>query len=103
MSACSAQAESQVGCRLMVASSAKISRPRFPCVGAGPSARTRSMKDSISGREAAGAGGVWERSLLMAAVYTDSRRVGGMALGPRLRGDERRMDGDGGKASDDVV
>jgi len=31
------------------------------------------MKASISGRVEAGAG-VWERSLLMRSVYTDSRR-----------------------------
>ena len=35
MSACSRQAVSQVGCRLMVASSAKISRPRVPAGGGG--------------------------------------------------------------------
>src|SRR5450631_1535805 len=66
MSACNAQAESQVGCRLMVASSANTSRPRLPPVAAGPSPRTRSMKASISGREEAGAGGCG--SLLMAGI-----------------------------------
>ena len=34
------QAVSQVGCRLIVASSAKISRPRLPAFAAGPSAFT---------------------------------------------------------------
>ena len=75
MSACKAQAVSQVGCRLMVASSAKISRPRLPAVAAGPSPRTRSMKASISGRDEAGAGVCFEASLLMAAVYTKSKRA----------------------------
>src|SRR3990172_8390091 len=105
ISACKAQAVSQVGCRLMVASSAKISRPRLPAVAAGPSERTRSIKAAISGREEGGAGGCWggggggrggrtgskraafpggeeagagvcwDLSLLMGAVYTDSKRA----------------------------
>jgi hypothetical protein len=37
MSACSVQAMSQVGCRLMVASSAKTSRPRCPAAVGGAS------------------------------------------------------------------
>ncbi len=82
MSACSAQAESQVGCRLMVASSAKISRPRVPPAAAGPSERTRSRNSAISGREEAGAGVCWEGSLLMAAVYTDLGEIGGRARRP---------------------
>jgi len=56
MPACSAQALSQVGCRLMVASSAKISRPRAPAAVAGPSVLTRSRNAPISGRVEAGAG-----------------------------------------------
>src|SRR5665213_1807925 len=47
MSACSAQAMSQVGCRLMVASSAKTSRPFAP--GAcGDIARALATKAAIS-------------------------------------------------------
>src|ERR1700731_2630243 len=47
MSACSAQAMSQVGCRLMVASSAKTSRP--PAPGAwGDIARGQATKAVIS-------------------------------------------------------
>src|SRR6185312_9845027 len=76
ISACRIQALSQVGCRLMVASSAKISRPRLPPAAAGPSPRTRLMNSAISGREAAGAGGCWERSLLMGTVYTDLSSIG---------------------------
>src|SRR5882757_2770488 len=86
MSACNAQAESQVGCRLMVASSAKTSRPRLPAVTAGPSDFTRSRKASISGRDEAGAG-VWVLSLLMRPVYTVSKRA---ARARALRGDGRR-------------
>src|SRR6476659_2597523 len=77
MSPCSAQAVSQVGCRLMVASSAKINRPRLPAVAAGPSARTLSRKASISGLDEAGAG---VRSLLMEGVYINS----GISACPRL-------------------
>ena len=68
----------------MVASSAKISRPRLPPVAAGPSARTRSMNASISGRDEAGAGVCWARSLLMAAVYTEFRRLARASLRPHL-------------------
>src|SRR3990167_4976776 len=75
ISACKAQAVSQVGCRLMVASSAKISRPRLPAVAAGPSDFTFCRNASISGRAEAGAGVCWEGPLLMAAVYTDSKRA----------------------------
>src|ERR1019366_4468363 len=75
MSACKAQALSQVGCRLMVASSANTSRPRLPPVAAGPSERTLSINASISGREEAGAGVCGERSLLIKAVYTKSKRA----------------------------
>src|SRR5258708_5536726 len=56
MSACSRQAVSQVGCRLMVASSAKISRPRLPGSVLGASLRTWARKASISPREDASAG-----------------------------------------------
>ena len=56
MSACNAQAVSQVGCRLIVASSAKIKRPRDPGAVAGPSARTRSTNASMSGFDETGAG-----------------------------------------------
>src|SRR6202142_3820409 len=75
MSACNLQAVSQVGCRLMVASSANTSRPRVPDAEAGPSARTRSMNWEISGRDDAGAGVCWDLSLLIAPFYTDLARV----------------------------
>src|SRR5258708_1464596 len=52
MSACSAQAMSQVGCRLMVASSANTSRPRAP-EASGDIARALATKAAISS-EAAG-------------------------------------------------
>src|SRR5277367_1069800 len=47
MSACSAQAMSQVGCRLMVASSANTSRPRAPSAS-GDMARAFATKAAIS-------------------------------------------------------
>src|ERR687887_200616 len=47
MSACSAQAMSQVGCRLMVASSAKTSRPRAPSA-CGDIARAFATKAAMS-------------------------------------------------------
>src|SRR5882672_10497976 len=47
MSACSAQAISQVGCRLMVASSANTSRPRAPA-RCGDIARAFATKAAIS-------------------------------------------------------
>src|SRR5260370_1849084 len=52
MSACSAQAMSQVGCRLMVASSANASRPRAP-EACGDIAQALATKAAISS-EAAG-------------------------------------------------
>jgi hypothetical protein len=61
----------------MVASSAKINRPRPSPALAGPSERTRSMNSAISGCEETGAGVCWEGLLLMAAVYTDLREIGG--------------------------
>src|SRR5215467_12741314 len=70
MSAWSAQAESQVGWRLIVASSAKISRPRCPVAVAGPSACTFSIKVSISGLVETGAGLCWE-SFLIPKFYTE--------------------------------
>src|SRR5262245_475045 len=51
MSACSRQAVSQVGCRLMVASSAKISRPRWPAAVAGANRLTALKKASMSARD----------------------------------------------------
>src|SRR5579875_4038761 len=48
ISVCSTQALSQVGWRLMVASSAKTSRPRAPPTVAGARRRTASRKASIS-------------------------------------------------------
>src|ERR1700742_4176295 len=47
MSACSVQAMSQVGCRLMVASSANTSRPRAPAA-CGDIARALATKAAIS-------------------------------------------------------
>src|SRR5258707_10677735 len=47
MSACSAQAMSQVGCRLMVASSANTSRPLAPAAW-GDIARALAMKVAMS-------------------------------------------------------
>src|ERR1700759_2566540 len=47
MSACSAQAMSQVGCRLMVASSSNTSRPRAPAAS-GDMARAFATKAAIS-------------------------------------------------------
>src|SRR5436190_6423080 len=58
MSACSWQAESQVGCRLIVASSAKIRRPRCPGAVVGARVRTRARKASMSERDDAGLGGL---------------------------------------------
>src|SRR5437763_965270 len=49
MSACSWHAVSHMGCRLMVASSAKISRPRCPGSPLGVSPPTLARKESISG------------------------------------------------------
>src|SRR5262245_61710397 len=51
MSACRRQAVSQVGCRLMVASSAKISRPRWPAAVAGVRRLTSLRKASMSARD----------------------------------------------------
>src|SRR6185312_14925238 len=76
MSACKVHAVSQVGCRLMVASSAKIRRPRLSPALEGPSERTRSTNASISGRDEAGAGDSLEGSSLMAKVYTDLGTIG---------------------------
>src|SRR5215211_1918034 len=56
ISACSRQASSQVGCRLMVASSAKISRPRSPGATGGARLRARCTNASISGRDEVGVG-----------------------------------------------
>src|SRR6516165_6603707 len=56
MSACRRQAVSQVGCRLMVASKAKISRPRCPASVAGARLFTLVRKASISERVECGAG-----------------------------------------------
>src|SRR6186713_2912954 len=70
MSACSVHAVSQVGCRLIVASSAKSRRPRAPCTLEGPSARTRSRNVSISDLDENGAGVCWE-FLAMARFYTE--------------------------------
>src|SRR6516165_813094 len=56
MSACRRQAVSQVGCRLMVASKAKISRPRCPASVAGARLFTLVRKASISERVDCGAG-----------------------------------------------
>src|SRR5215831_16309489 len=71
ISACNVQAVSQVGWRLIVASSAKISRPRAPLAVDGPSARTFSMKLSISGFGETGAG-VCRPSFLMKKFYTET-------------------------------
>src|SRR5215510_13419590 len=70
MSACSVQAVSQVGCRLIVASSAKTSRPRLPGAVEGPSPRNCSTKACISGLDETGAGLRWE-SLLIKKFYTE--------------------------------
>ena len=66
MSACKLQAVSHSGWRLMVASSAKISRPRWPAFAAGPSDLTLFRNASISARDEVAAGwvvpvwaGVW--------------------------------------------
>src|SRR5688500_13880996 len=59
MSACSVQAMSQVGCRLMVASSAKISRPDEDAF-AGAVARTFATKSAISPPEDVSAGAALE-------------------------------------------
>jgi hypothetical protein len=56
MSACRLQAVSHIGWRLMVASSAKISRPRWPDGPAAPSDLTCLRKESISARGEAAAG-----------------------------------------------
>src|SRR5262249_11392678 len=56
MSACRRQAVSQVGCRLMVASKAKISRPRCPASVAGARLFTLVRNASISERVDCGAG-----------------------------------------------
>ena len=56
MSACRRQAVSHIGWRLMVASSAKISRPRWPDCAAGPSDLTWFRNASISARGEAAAG-----------------------------------------------
>src|SRR5262249_42514127 len=55
MSACSLQAVSQVGCRLMVASSAKMSRPRKPVPVAGVRRLTSLRNALISARVEVGA------------------------------------------------
>src|SRR6476469_9657397 len=70
MSACKVQAVSQVGWRLIVASRAKISRPRPPRADEGPRERTCSMKVSISGLDETGAG-VRCGSLLIGKFYTE--------------------------------
>src|SRR5687767_12440099 len=78
MSACRRQAVSQVGCRLMVASSAKISRPRNPVAPAGPRLLTAARNASTSPRdEAAGAGSPPRR--------TGVASRGLSAIGTRLR------------------
>src|SRR6478752_5553487 len=56
MSACSAQAMSQVGCRLMVAASAKISRPFAPAA-CGDIARALATKAAMSSDAEDGASG----------------------------------------------
>src|SRR4051812_44533819 len=56
MSPCRRQAVSHIGWRLMVASSAKISRPRWPDWAAGPSDFTLLRNASISARGDAVAG-----------------------------------------------
>src|SRR5215470_19457882 len=71
ISACNVQAVSQVGWRLIVASSAKISRPRAPRAVEGPRARTCSMKLSISGFDETGAG-VCRPSFLIEKFYTET-------------------------------
>src|SRR5262245_38937756 len=70
MSACNVHAVSQVGCRLIVASSANSRRPRAPCALEGPSARTRSTNASISDLDETGAGVCWE-FLAIARFYTE--------------------------------
>src|SRR5262249_12464732 len=76
MSACSWQAVSQVGWRLMVASSAKISRPRAPAAVDGARLFTCARKASISERveTAAGARPVGGRSVGSFAIVQASRR-----------------------------
>src|SRR6476646_7949509 len=58
ISACSLQAVSQVGCRLMVASSAKINRPRPPGRVEGERPFTWARKASMSARGDVVAGAV---------------------------------------------
>src|SRR6185369_5246413 len=81
MSACRAQAESQVGWRLIVASSAKINRPRCPVAVAGPRARTFSIKVSISGLDETGAGLCWE-SFLISKFYTEKMELARAPVAP---------------------
>jgi hypothetical protein len=57
MSACSVQAMSQVGCRLMVASSANTSRPRAPAA-CGDIARAFATKAAMSFGVDVGSGSV---------------------------------------------
>src|SRR5215475_9605123 len=71
ISACNVQAVSHVGWRLIVASSANIKRPRAPRAVDGPSARTFSMKLSISGFDETGAG-VRRPSFLIKKFYTET-------------------------------
>src|SRR5262249_31196812 len=69
MSACRRQAVSQVGCRLMVASSAKTSRPRWPAAVAGSRLLTWARKASMSEGDDTGAGR-WSAGFAGAGVLT---------------------------------
>jgi hypothetical protein len=77
MSACSLQAVSQSGWRLMVASSAKISRPRSPAPVAGPRLLTLDRNASISVRDDVVAGSPARRAGVA------SRGLSAIEVGPQ--------------------
>src|SRR5215467_7640127 len=90
MSACSRQAVSQVGCRLMVASSAKISRPRAPAAVAGVRRLTSLRKASISARDDDAAGilagfSVGALAVLLRLLSSGRRVIGQRSLRGSLR------------------
>src|SRR5690349_20873192 len=82
MSACSAQAMSQVGCRLMVASSANTSRPRAPAA-CGDIARALATKAAMSSELDARPSGI-EPSLREDTSLRDFGLLGSPAM--RARG-----------------